>query len=104
MSFNITLTALRPIEIYTRSLRTSYTKMAEFLGVYDALWQPQKLNTTKAVQLIPLLTEALVRFQAHEAKVHALAPYVEAAHNFKEVLTVLLRACKENPDADIGVG
>jgi hypothetical protein len=79
--------------------------MAEAAGIYKACWRPEEIGITKAAQLIPLLRDGLDKMLADPAKYEAYnSPNGWGLYkNFVPWLQDYLRACEENPDADVSV-
>lgn len=92
-------------EVYSSNVTHNLNSMAEEAGIYKHLWRPDEIGITKAGQLIEPLRAGLTllksdppRFEKHNplngwGSYQAFVPWVE---NY-------LRACEENPDADIHV-
>jgi hypothetical protein len=89
--------------VYNDNITHNLLGMACEAGIGDALWSPEKIGITKAGELIPLLQDGLNRLIAkpkHYKQFNAnngwgiyeqFIPFVE---NY-------LKACKENPDAEV---
>ena len=58
MSLDITLTEVKPCEVYSTNITHNLGKLAEALGIYQHLWRPEELNITHARQLIHPLKAA----------------------------------------------
>jgi hypothetical protein len=79
--------------------------MAAAAGVYDALWHPEDINVTKAKQLIELLRVGLATIQADPEKFNQYNPKNGWGHyeGLVDFVTEYLKACEENPEADVYV-
>ena len=105
MSLDVTLTAPRPTEVYWRNITHNLGKMAAEAGIYQHLWRPEEIGITHADQLIEPLTEGLARLKAdpeHYSKFNAPNGWGLYEH-FVPFVEDYLRACRENPDAEVTV-
>lgn len=105
MSLDVTLTRKIEQQVYDSNITHNLADMAEAAGIYKALWRPEELGITKALELIPLLEIGLKKLKKSPKKYEKynssngwgtykyFVPFVE---NY-------LNACKENPDAFISV-
>lgn len=105
MSLDVYLTAVRPTKVYSANITHNLGRMADEAGIYRHLWRPEEIGITTAGQLIEPLSVGLEllksdpsRFKAYNSPngwglYEHLVPFVEQ----------YLEACKENPDAEIGV-
>lgn len=105
MSLDVSLMAVRPVEVYTANITHNLNKMAEAAGIYKHLWRPDEIGITKAAQLIEPLTVGLADLKARPeffatfdaengwGKYPGLVRFVEA----------YLAACIADPDADVEV-
>jgi hypothetical protein len=105
MSLNVTLTAMKPTEVYTANITHNLNKMAEEVGLYTYLWRPEELGITKAGELIIPLMEGLRELLENKDYLMTLSPQngwgdYEGLVNF---VTKYLVACINNPSADITV-
>ena len=60
MSLDVTLTRTQPTEVHWSNITHNLGPMAEEAGIYQHLWQPEKLGITFARDLIRPLTDALI--------------------------------------------
>lgn len=105
MSLDICLTAVRRTEVYSTNITHNLTAMAGEAGIYEMLWRPEENGVTHAGQMIERLRTAINDMRA--------SPSAFRAHNpengwgsydvFVPWLENLLRACEENPDAEVAV-
>jgi len=105
MSLDVTLMAVREIEVFDANITHNLCAMADEAGIYQHLWQPEKLGITKAGELIEPLTKGLElmksdppRFEAHNSE-NGWGLY----EHFVPWIEKYLEACIENPDATISV-
>ena len=105
MSLDITLTANRPTEVFEANITHNLATMAEEAGLYTYLWRPEELGITKAEDLILPLTNGLTLLRRDREYFEAFNPKNEYGTYGTLVSFVInyLRACKENPDAEISV-
>lgn len=105
MSLYVCLTAVRPQIVYDSNITHNLVPMAVAAGIYRHLWRPKELGITKAESLIEPLTEGLARLRADPDKFRAY----NAANGwglYPHLVSFVggyLAACRENPDADVGV-
>lgn len=105
MSLDVYLTATRPVTVYSANITHNLNKMARECGLYEALWRPDEHGYATAGQIVPILEAGLQLLRADPARFKAFdalngwgtyeqfVPWVER----------YLAACKEYPDAEIGV-
>ena len=105
MSLDVYLTAVRPTRVHSGNITHNLVPMAEEAGIYQHLWRPEELGISKAGGLIGPLSEGLAKLLAEPEKYKVFNPengwgdydgLVQFAHEY-------LRACCENPDAEIEV-
>ena len=101
MSLDVTLRAVRPVNVYDANITHNLGGMAKAAGIYKALWRPEEIEISQAGQLIPILEKGLKELTKHPVKYKRLNPpngwgdyegFVEFVKNY-------LQACRENPDA-----
>jgi hypothetical protein len=105
VSLDVYLSAVRQTTIYDSNITHNLGAMAKEAGIYEHLWRPDEIGITKAAQLVEPLRSGLellrsdpARFEKHNASngwgmYKHFVPFVE---NY-------LKACEENPDADVSV-
>jgi hypothetical protein len=105
MSLDVYLTATVPTTVFDTNITHNLGTMAEEAGIYYHLWRPEEIGIRKAVQLIDPLKEALIlmksdpeRFKRHDSP-NGWGLY----ENFIPWIEKYLNACKQYPEADIGV-
>lgn len=91
--------------LYSANITHNLNKMAEAAGIYKHLWRPEEIGITKASQLIEPLQGGLalllsdpVRFEAFNAP-NGWGLY----KHFVPFVADYLKACEENPDANVSV-
>ena len=91
--------------VYDANITHNLGKMAREAGIYEALWLPEEIGKTKASEIVELLEKGL-------ADLKARAEYFETFNSpngcgmyehFVPFVEKYLEACKEYPDAIIGV-
>lgn len=105
MSLDVTLTAVRPTEVYSANITHNLGKMAQEAGIYEHLWRPEEIGIARAGQLILPLEEGLAllkRERAHFEQFNAPNGWGLYEH-FVPFVERYLAACRENPDAEISV-
>jgi len=105
MSLDITLTAIRPTEVYSRNITHNLNDMAEEAGIYKHVWRPEEIGITHARDLIEPLTTALElmytdpdRFKKHNPD-NGWGSY----EGFVAFVESYLASCAIHPDALIEV-
>ena len=103
MSLDVTLTAVRTVEVYSSNITHNLGKMADEAGIYKHLWRPEEIGIKHAADLIEPITAGLallksdrVRFEKHDAP-NGWGTY----EHFIPFVEKYLAACKENSDATI---
>lgn len=92
-------------EVYGANITHNLTLMAREAELYHYLWHPEKLNITKAAQLIPGLRIGLAALRADPNRFRQFNPEngwgtYEGLVKFVEKY---LAACEEYPDAEVSV-
>jgi len=105
MSLDVYLTAVRPTEVFSANVTHNLGKIADAAGIYKPLWRPDEIGITKAEQLIEPLRAGLLVLKADPEKFLALNPENGwgSYENFVPWVEAYLKACEENPDADVSV-
>ena len=105
MSLDITLTEVKPCEVYSTNITHNLGKLAEALGIYQHLWRPEELNITHARQLILPLEAAIenLTFDKARYKTYDNPKNWGTVEDFIGFLEKLLEACKQHPNATISV-
>ena len=74
MSLTVTLTAMRPTEVFWRNITHNLNKMAIEAGIYEYLWRPDELEITKAAELIEPLRTGLALLKSDPGRFTKLGP------------------------------
>ena len=92
-------------EFYSANITHNLNKMADAAGIYNYLWNPDKLHIIKAKELIEPLTKGLAELKASPAKYELYnAPNGWGLYeHFVPFVENYLNACIENPDANVNV-
>ena len=101
MSLDVTLTALRPTEVFEYNITHNLTCMADEAGLYQAIWQPEELGAATARDLIGFLVAGLARLRERPDYYRTFNPSngwgdYEGLVKFAETY---LAACRAYPDA-----
>lgn len=105
MSLDVSLTAIRPTCIFDYNITHNLGEMAEEAGIYKYLWRPDEIGITKAYALINPLTVGLALLENDPARFKKFNPENGwgTYEGLVEFVRSYLKACEENPDADIYV-
>lgn len=105
MSLTVSLEVTKPCEIYSRNITHNLGPMAEEAGIYMHLWRPEEIGLTKAKELIEPLRTGLALLRSDPARFEAFnAPNGWGMYeHFVPFVADYLKACEENPDADVDV-
>lgn len=105
MSLDITLRAVRPTTVFERNITHNLTEMADKAGIYKCIWRPEELGITKAGDLIILLETGLEKLKSDPEYYRTFNPPNGwgSYEGFVCAVGEYLQACKDNPDAEIGV-
>jgi hypothetical protein len=103
MSLDFSLQVTKPVTVFSANITHNLGRMADAAGIYQCLWRPEELGITKAHQMIPLLTDGLMkliedpeRFREYNAP-NGWGTY----ENFVIFVKKVLAGCVEDPDADV---
>lgn len=105
MSLDVSLTEVRPTEIYWANITHNLGRMAAAAGIYKELWRPEEIGITKASQLIEPLSAGLDRLKAKPDRFRLFdAPNGWGRYeHFVPFVEQYLAACRENPEATVNV-
>ncbi len=103
MSLDVTLTAIRPTEVFSANITHNLGEMAKAAGIYEALWRPEEIGVTKAKDLIPRIRRGLKKLKSDPEKFKTMNPKNGwgSYDVFVPWIEKYLKACEENPDAEI---
>lgn len=106
MSLDVTLTAVRPTEVYSANITHNLVPMAEEAGIYQHLWRPDEIGITKAAELILPLSAGLLLLEQNPERFKAFdSPNGWGRYeHFVPFVRHYLEACEANPDAEVTVG
>lgn len=105
MSLDVTLTAVRRTNVYDANITHNLDEMAEAAGIYMHLWRPDEIGVKTAQELIEPLRAGLARMKAAPeefARFNAANGWGTFSQ-FVPWIEAYLKACEENPDAEIEV-
>lgn len=105
MSLDVMLKVTKPCEIYSDNITHNLGPMAKEAGIYMHLWRPDEIELTKASELIEPLRTGLALLKSDPVRFGQLdSPNGWGLYvHFVPFVENYLRACEENPDADIEV-
>lgn len=105
MSLDVHLLATRVTTVYESNITHNLNSMAQAAGIYQHVWRPEELNITHAKDLIEPLRKGLNLLRLKPEKFRKFdAPNGWGTYeHFVPWVEKYLRACEENPDAEITV-
>lgn len=105
MSLDVMLTEVRECEIFSQNITHNLRKMAKAAGIYQHLWEPEKIGITTAIDLINPLKEgvALMKKYPERFKKFNAANGWGSYDNFVPWVERYIEACELNPGAKISV-
>ena len=105
MALDVSLTVTKPVQVFEANITHNLGEMASEAGLYEALWMPEVFRARNAADLIVTLEQGIDKmkkdpdfFRQFDAK-NGWGTYDQ----FVPLLEKYLAACKENPEAQIGV-
>ena len=103
MSLDVSLNAVRTIEVFTSNITHNLNDMADEAGIYMELWRPDEIGITRAKELIEPLTKALELLKSNPSRFEKFnAPNGFGMYeHFVPFVEKYLNACIENPNAII---
>ena len=92
-------------EVYWANITHNLNNMAREAGIYEALWRPEEIGKTKASEIVELLEKGLTDLKARPEHFETFnSPNGWGMYeHFVPFVEKYLEACKEYPDAIIGV-
>jgi hypothetical protein len=102
---HITLDGYFDDEVYSANITHNLNKMADAAGVYKALWRPEEIGVTKAIQLIVPLSQGLAVLLGDRARFEEFNP-PNGWGSYDALVTFVkgyLNACVEYPDSEVSV-
>jgi hypothetical protein len=101
----ITLDGYYDDELYSANITHNLNKMADAAGIYKALWRPEEIGVTKAIQLIIPLSQGLVVLLGDRPRFEEFNP-PNGWGSYDALITFVkgyLSACVEYPDSEVSV-
>ena len=91
--------------LFTKNITHNLTRMADEVGIYKVLWQPEEVGITTAAQLIDPLVLGLARLKAHPIRCRRHNPPNGwgSYEGLIEFVEAYLDACRTWPDAIVNV-
>lgn len=105
MSLDVTLRAVRMTEIFSANYTHNVIDMAKKAGIYGPVWRPEESDITLAGQLIEPLRKGIEDMENHPDEYKKL----DSDNGWGTYATFLpwlkeyLKACEENPSAEVSV-
>jgi hypothetical protein len=92
-------------ELYWANITHNLGEMAGKAGIYQALWRPEEIGKTKAIEIVELLEKGLADLKARPQYFETFnSPNGWGLYkNFVPFVEKYLNACKEYPNATIEV-
>ena len=105
MSLDVSLTVVRPVEVFEANITHNLGVMAKEVGIYKHLWRPDELGITKAKELIEPLEKGLALMKSDPERFEKLnaANGWGLYENFVPWIERYIIACKEYPNAKVRV-
>lgn len=91
--------------VYDSNITHNLTEMAGEAGIYEALWRPEEMGATRAIDLIESLEDGLGRLKADPKRFKQFNPS-NGWGDYDSFVTFVdryLETCKEYPEATISV-
>ena len=103
MSLDVTLSNKE--EVFDYNITHNLGKMASEAGIYYHLWRPEELDIQKAKELINPLVQALYLLETQPKlfKKHEPENGWGTYDGLVKFVTEYLKACRENPEAEISI-
>ncbi len=105
MSLDVSLTVMKPTEVYSSNITHNLGLMAKEAGIYEHLWRPDELNLMEAWELIEPLRAGLALLKSDRDRFEKLnAPNGWGKYeHFVPFVEEYLAACEATPGATINV-
>lgn len=95
----------KKVQVFDYNITHNLGSMADAAGIYQALWRPDEIPTSRAGDLIELLSSGLQRLEALPTAYKQLNPSNQWG-NYDELVNFVkfyLEACTKYPEAEIWV-
>ena len=107
MSLDVSIMAVRTVEVYTRNITHNLTDMADAVGLYKPIWRPEEMTPSIVFvkDLIPILQKGLDELIVKENELIKLNES-NGWGTYPQLVTFVqdyLNACLANPDGTIRV-
>lgn len=92
-------------DVFNSNIPHNLTDMADKAGIYKCLWRPDENGFKKAKDIIPVLKEGIKKLEArpeYYKKFDSSNGWGTYEH-FVPFVKEILKACEENPSAEIEV-
>jgi len=91
--------------VYDANITHNLGRMADEAGIYYALWRPEEISKTKAIEIVELLEKGLADLKARPKHFETFnSPNGWGMYkHFVPFVEKYLEACKEYPDAVISI-
>jgi hypothetical protein len=105
VSLDVYLSKPGIVTVYDANITHNLGKMAAEAGIYQHLWRPEEIGITKAEQLIEPLRAGLNLLKSDPGRFEKFnSPNGWGLYkHFVPFVENYLKACEENPDADVAV-
>ena len=105
MSLSVWISATIETSVFDNNITHNLAKMASEAGLYEALWRPDDLEIKTAGELIPLLTDGLVKMKYDRERLIKLEPENKwgTYDGLLKFVEEYLEACKKFPQGTVGV-
>jgi len=103
MSLDVSLSVVRRTEVFSANITHNLGRMAREAGIYMHLWRPDEIGVASATDLIAPLRAGLALMRSDPDRFRGLEPENRwgTYDNFVPWVEEYLRACEENPDAEV---
>jgi hypothetical protein len=103
MSLDVHLEVPSVEDVYWRNITHNLGRMAAECGIYEALWEPERIGIVSAQQLVPYLEKGLAALEADPERYKKFNP-ANGWGNFENLVDFVrtyLAACREHPQATV---
>ena len=105
MSLDVSLTIVKPCEIYSANITHNLNEMAREAGIYQSVWRPEELGIRQANDLIEPLRQGITLLKSDPERFKKFdAPNGRGTYEqFVPWLEQYLSACLATPHATVEV-